>query len=117
MGAPETGPPWRRLSWGVLLALLAAMWIAGAVRPSPDENRYLFALLAICAVTGSGLCLFPKASERFWRAIGVGVSWLYYLFVAGLIIAGIVSIFAGAPIPAAIIVGALIIAAAIKQTS
>jgi len=111
-----TGPSWRRTFWGVILALLAATWIVGVVNPSLDDNRYLFALLAICATVGSSFCLFPKASESFWHAIGVGVSWLYYMFMGGLIIAGVVSFIAGAPIPAAIIAGALIIATAITQS-
>ena len=111
-----TGPSWRLIFWGVVLALLAAMWIVGAVRPSSNENPYLFALLAICAAVGSSFCLFPNTAGRFWHAIGVGFSWLYWLFIAGLVGAGIVSFIFGAPVPAAIIVGALIIAAAIKQS-
>ena len=107
--------PWRRIFWGVVLVLLAAMWGLGAFDPGPDEPRYLFALLAVCAALGSGALLFPKANKRLSHAIGVGVSWLYWLSMAALIGAGVVSFMFGAPIPAAIIVGALIIAASIRQ--
>jgi len=116
MGASAVGSSWRRIFWGVVLAMLAAMWLVGAVRPSPDENRYLFAVLAIFATVGSSFCLFSNAAGRFWQAIGVGISWLYWLVMAGLIGAGIVSFIFGAPIPAVIIAGALIITAAIKQS-
>lgn len=105
-----------RTMWGVTLAVLAAMWIAGAVSPSPNDKPYLFAVIGISATVGSGFCLFPKASERFWKAIGIGIKWTWILGMIGAAVAGIISIVAGAPIPAAIIFGALIIATAIRQS-
>ena len=115
MEAPTAEKPGQRVPWGIVLALLAAMWGYGAFNPSPDEPRYLFALLAVCAAFGSGALLLPKANMRMWHAIGVGMKWLYWLSMAALIGAGVVSFMFGAPIPAAIIIGALIIAAAIRQ--
>ncbi len=110
-----TRTSWRLICWGVVLALLASMWIYGAVNPSPGENRYLFAVLAIFAAIGSVVILLDGA-PKFMHSVGVGFSWLFWLIMAGLVGAAIVSFIAGAPIPAAIIVGALIIAAAIKQS-
>ncbi len=110
-----TGPSRRLIFWGVVLALLASMWIYGAVNPSPGENRYLFAVLGIFAAFGSAV-IFVAGAPKFMHGVGVGFSWLFWLFIGGLVVAGIVSFIFGAPIPAAIIVGALIIAAAIKQT-
>ena len=114
----------RRVSWGVVLALVAAAYFFAAARPSPDENPYLFILVAICATLGSYACLFPKAAKRLWnttikllqRPLGVIRSafiGLFWLTFAALALWGIITVFAVAPIPASIIIGALIIAAAI----
>ncbi len=115
-GPKKIGIAERSIFWGVILALLAAMWLVGAYNPSPDENYLLFALLGIFAAVGSGFCFFPKISERFLKAIGIGLNWLFWIGVVGLLGAAIISFIAGAPIPAAIIIGSIIIAGAINQS-
>ena len=109
-------PLWKRIFWGITLALLAAMWIYGAIYPSHGESQFLFGLLAVCAIVGSSFCLFPKLSMQACQGIGVGLKWTYWLGITVLVGAGIVSFINGAPIPAAIIIGALIIAVAISQS-
>ena len=115
-GPKKIGSVERSIFWGVVLALLAVMWLVGAYNPSPDENYLLFALLGIFATVGSGFCFFPKISERFWKTIGISLNWLFWISVAGLLGAAIISFIAGAPIPAAIIIGSIIIAGAINQS-
>ena len=101
--------------WGIILGVLGASWLYGAIYPSPGESRLLFSILGIGGLVGSGFCLSPKLTTKLFNWIGLGIKWAYILGVVILIIAGIVSIFVGAPIPAAIIVGSLIIASAISQ--
>ncbi len=106
----------KQIFWGLVLGLLAAMWIYGAIYPSPGESPLLFGILGLCATIASSFTLYPKSSLKFFQGLGVGLKWLYFLGMGILVIAGIISLINGAPIPAAIIVGAIIIALAISQS-
>ena len=106
----------KQIFWGIVLGLLAVMWIYGAIYPSPRESPLLFGILGLCATIASSFTLFPKLSLKFFQGLGVGLKWLYFLGMGILVIAGIISFINGAPIPAAIIVGAIIIALAISQS-
>ena len=103
----------RRVAWGAVLALVAAVYFYSAVRPTGNDNPYLFGLIAIGATVGSFACLFPNAVKGIGRVMQIA----FWVLMAGLALWGIIAAFSSGPIPTSIIIGALIIASAIAHTN